>query len=91
MNIVLSSAKGVNPDEMQHHLSLNCLSKHPLMGVEYARVNNRLAAEEIFVFMLSCGLMCSNNRLYRIVARKPVFGVSDKASFKAVSSATETS
>ena len=26
-----------------------------------------------------------------LVARKPVFGVSDKASFKSVSSATETS
>ena len=41
---------------------------------------------EIFCFIIVCYIS-----LLGLVARKPVFGVSDKASFKLVSSATETS
>ena len=44
---------------------------------------------------ISCESACLVVNLIKIymglVARKPVFGVSDKASFKTVSSATETS
>ena len=46
---------------------------------------------EFYLFgLLLCVLTCTNSYL-GLVARKPVFGVSDKASFKPVSSAIETS
>ena len=40
---------------------------------------------------LTCNLLEPRQLLMGLVARKPVFGVSEKASFKPVSSAAETS
>ena len=74
-------SKSLDPNQIGHFvwpdLSTNCLQ--------------RLSAQQKLFTVFHKNSMLSCKHYLGLVVTKPVFGVSDKASFKPVSSATETS